>query len=476
MFDITADEATRLKSMSPAERAAERVNLIEEAERLQHFEHAGTLSRAQEARYNEALGAITHIDKLNKHDEIREAAKDPRRVISYSTGSNTTSRSGPFGSQRDGAARVVDEAFRSGDLPDHAAETVTKLLDEGREADQSLAARWATAVGDPAYRDAFVKLMADPDKGHLMWNARELAAYQTANEVRTAMSLTDGNGGHLVPLTLDPSVLITSAGSINPMRQVARQVKTMTDTWKGVTSAGVTAEWLAEGVEAADAGPTLAGPEIPTFKGSAFVPYSYEVDMDARNFLPEIAKLLTDGYEQLLATAFVTGNGTTAPKGFVTALDGTASEVAPTTVETFAAADLYKLIEAVPARFRANAAWQANLSILNLIDQFETTNGSKKFPELENNRLLRKPVYENSNMDGSFSAAATADNFLLAVGDWAQSYVIVDRIGSTIELIPNLVGTNRRPTGQRGAFLWGRVGGDAVNINGLRLLNVATTA
>jgi hypothetical protein len=36
-------------------------------------------------------------------------------------------------------------------------------------------------------------------------------------------------------------------------------------------------------------------------------------------------------------------------------------------------------------------------------------------------------------------------------------YVIADRIGSTLELIPILFGNNSRPTGQGGAFLWGRV-------------------
>jgi predicted phage gp36 major capsid-like protein len=50
--------------------------------------------------------------------------------------------------------------------------------------------------------------------------------------------------------------------------------------------------------------------------------------------------------------------------------------------------------------------------------------------------------------------------------------VIVDRIGNTLELIPNLVGANRRPTGQRGALLWFRTGSDSVVDNAFRLLNV----
>jgi HK97 family phage major capsid protein len=67
------------------------------------------------------------------------------------------------------------------------------------------------------------------------------------------------------PLVIDPTVLISSAGSINPIRAISRVVQTISDTWNGVTSAGVVAEWLAEGAEAADASRTLAQPSIPVY-------------------------------------------------------------------------------------------------------------------------------------------------------------------------------------------------------------------
>ena len=54
--------------------------------------------------------------------------------------------------------------------------------------------------------------------------------------------------------------------------------------------------------------------------------------------------------------------------------------------------------------------------------------------------------------------------------------VIVDRIGSTLELVPHLVGSSRRPTGQRGALLWFRTGSNVVVPQAFRMLNIATTA
>jgi HK97 family phage major capsid protein len=115
---------------------------------------------------------------------------------------------------------------------------------------------------------------------------------------------------------------------------------------------------------------------------------------------------------------------------------------------------------------------------MNAYRQFETSNGSLQFPELRENpaNLLGKRFYENSNLDSTIDAAATADNFMAICGDIAKAFYIVDRVGSTLEIIPNLVGANQRPTGQRGALLWFRSGSEVVNAPAARLLNIPTAA
>jgi HK97 family phage major capsid protein len=294
-----------------------------------------------------------------------------------------------------------------------------------------------------------------------------------------AMSLTDNAGGYLAPLVVDPAVLLTSNGSTNPLRAISRVVQTISDSWNGITSAGVTAEWTAEAAEVADASPTLGSPSIPVYKGDAFVPFSFEVGMDATNFMQELGKLLLDGADQLTATAYTVGSGTGQPTGVITGVAAVGgSVVSPTTVETFAAADLYKVQNALPPRFQPNASWNANLAILNTIRQFETTNGSLKFPELAQNppQLLGRAVYEISNMDGAINATATENNYVLLYGDFKQ-FVVVDRLGNALELVSHLFHTaNNRPSGQRGALLWFRTGSNVVVPQAFRLLNVATTA
>ena len=68
--------------------------------------------------------------------------------------------------------------------------------------------------------------------------------------------------------------------------------------------------------------------------------------------------------------------------------------------ESFTAADVFKVQNALPARFQGNAQWLANLSIINEAAQFETTNGALRFPEIGDGRLLRRPLNECSNMEG----------------------------------------------------------------------------
>ena len=115
---------------------------------------------------------------------------------------------------------------------------------------------------------------------------------------------------------------------------------------------------------------------------------------------------------------------------------------------------------------------------MNTYRGFETTGGAHEFPELRDNPpyLLGKAFHENSNMDGTIDAAATANNHALIYGDIAKAFYIVDRVGTTLELIPNIVGANQRPTGQRGALMWFRTGSEVVNVAAARLLDVPTTA
>lgn len=452
--DLTGSDADRFAALT---RRAEELHRVE-AERAEAS--ADLLKGVRSGRYRLLPGA-------NGQDDQTRAQADRNRP--------TTAR--------DTAMRTVDAHVSSGRLNARGAELVEGLMSTGPAPVQAWTQQWAATTGAPAYERAFAKLVGNPTHGHLTWTPEEADAYRRVSEVHTAqraMSLTDNAGGYMVPLTLDPAVNLTSAGSINPLRAISRVVQTGSDSWNGVTSAGVTAEWLAEGDEAADASPSLGSPSIPVHKASAFVPFSFEVEGDAIGFMTELGKLLADGAEQLSATAFTTGSGTGQPKGIITSLvasAGTVPLIPPATAETLSASDPYNVQNALPPRFQPNAQWCANLATINTLRQLETTNGSLKFPGLQGNppMLLGRTMHELSNMDGTINAAAAENNYPLLYGDFSN-FVIVDRVGSTLELVPHLVGSNRRPTGQRGALLWYRVGSDVVVPQAFRLLSIPTTA
>lgn len=436
------------------------------------------LNRAQIKNRHSTAEKIAYVKQLNE-----EIARLQRVSDAAESGYGTESGDGaaslhqgrPSG-LKGTVMRILDAEVKRKLLPEYAAERVEHLISEGTERQQTLSQRWAASTGDPEYLGAFSKQMSDPTKGHLLWTDAETNAYRRVVEVKTALGLGTGGGAEMVPLTLDPAIMLTNDGSINPLRRISRVVQTSSNTWEGVTSAGATAEWKAEHAQAADGTPALAGPSIPVHLGDVDVIYSYEVGMDALNFARGMQEVMMDAADNLAVAAYTTGTGTGQPKGVVTALAGTSSEINSGGTEALAAADPFTLQNALPARFSANAQWCAHIATINTLRQFETTNGSLKFPELAGNPpyLLTKRMNELSNMDGSINAAATANNYVMVYGDF-RNFVIVDRIGATVETLPGY-GTNMRPSAQRHAFLTFRTGSDVVVPQAFRLLDVPTTA
>lgn len=183
---------------------------------------------------------------------------------------------------------------------------------------------------------------------------------------------------------------------------------------------------------------------------TSFIPYSVEVGGDWPGMEQDLAMVMQDARDRLEATAHAKGTGTGQPAGIETELDGTASEIAPDTAETFAVSDVYNLQRQLPPRYRGNASWVMNIGTANTIRQFDTGGGGNFWTDLPDStpgRLLGwQATDEGTEFDDSpdIDAAATEDNFVLFVGDWSR-YVIVDRVGMAIEAIPHLFGSNQRP-------------------------------
>jgi HK97 family phage major capsid protein len=440
------------------------------------------MSRADEAEFDRMTDEVTAIDEhrrsLERADSMAKGRggaglryETERDGIDPYADERDDSRDDPRRGHRDAAMRTVDTLVAAEKLPARSAEVVEGLVRTGNPGEQSHTARLVAALGDDAYARAFAKMGANPTQGHLTWTARESEAFRTVEQLRSetrAMNTVDVQGGFLIPLQIDPAVLISSAGSNNPLRQIARTVTTSTDQWSGITSAGVTAEWIAEGAQVADASPSLGQPTIPVYKADAFIPFSFEIASDGLLFMDEIGKLLVDGLTQLSNQSFTTGSGQNQPSGIISSLSaGSAPSVVSSAASgVLAIGDVYNLQNQLPARFSAGAQWCAHLGILNTLRQF-VTGTVLAFPGLQNDpaTLLARNANELSNMTNGTAHTS----YPLVYGDW-YNFVIVDRWPSSLEFIPNLFGPQGRPTGQRGAFLWSRLGSDCVVPNSFRLL------
>lgn len=363
---------------------------------------------------------------------------------------------------RDRALRAIEAAPYMTDAHRESAEAV--LATDSRKGDK---ARYILEHGSPEYHEAFQEYLENPAAG----------PYQGRAD-RAALSLTGANGGYLVPFTLDPTVILTNNGATNPFRTIAKQVSITTDDWNGVTSAGVTAEWIAEATEVADASPTFTQPTITPAKADAYIQASMEVVADS-GVSGEISMLIADAKDRLEATAFATGSGSGQPKGIVTALQAvTASRVAGSSgaagAADFVLADVYAVANALPPRHRPNSSWVAEFSTLNRVRRFGegSTANAAFWADLgvaTPSQLLGRPVYESSAMDSTIVSGSNDD--ILILGDF-RKYQIVDRMGLELVYNPLVLGSNRRPTGEVAWVAFWRVGGDCLDANAFRMLRV----
>src|SRR3954453_15770862 len=216
------------------------------------------------------------------------------------------------------------------------------------------------------------------------------------------------------------------------MRSVARVETTAYNTKKFVTSTGVTSHWYAEAAQVSDDAPALLQPSIDCQKAMAFVPVSFELYEDS-SIAQQIGGVFADSKAAEEARVFTTGAGTTEPKGIITALVAAGgSTVIATGTNVLAQADLYANQAALPPRWRPNAKWMMNLSILNGYRQLPQATGLNYSVINDGGPVPKALGWEiaDNSMDGTLNAAGAHD-FLVLSGDFSN-YAIVDRVGAEI--------------------------------------------
>jgi HK97 family phage major capsid protein len=338
-------------------------------------------------------------------------------------------------------------------------------------------ARYIAAVGDPDYASAFGKMLAHPTDAHLRFTREEAAAVQAVSESILERGMTEGTGsagGFGIPIAIDPTILLASNGALNPVRDIARVITVGTRETRLVSSVGAAASFDAEEAEVSDDTIALVQPTITAQMARMFVPFTYELGDDYASLVTELGRVIADEKDKLESTMFLSGNGTNQPVGLL-AIGTTGSLTTTQRVQTDVAAtldidDWWDLKGTFGSlRWAGAGTLLANPKSLDNAFRF-TPAGSTTEPQAMPTRegpFMGLPKREWSEM----VSTTTTGSKVGLVGDFSN-YVIADRIGLEVEIVPTLFGTNHRPTGQRGVFARWRVGSVVAVPNAFRYLEV----
>ena len=355
-----------------------------------------------------------------------------------------------------------------------AADRLDKLVRSPRF---DFEARYLAAVGDDHYESAFGKMLAHPHDAHYRFSPEETAAVQAVSAVIAQRGMTEGTGsagGFGIPISIDPTILLASNGVLNPVREISRKMTVSTRETRLVSSVGAAASFDAEEAEVSDDTIALVQPTITAQMARMFIPFSYELGDDYRGLVEELGRVIVDEKDKLESTKFLSGTGTNEPVGLL-AVGSTGSLTTTQRVQTDVAAtldidDWWDLRGTFGSlRWAPAGTILANPKTFDNAFRF-TPAGSTTEPQAMPTRegpFMGLPKREWSEM----VTTTTTGSKVGLVGDF-DNYVIADRIGLEIDIVPTLFGTNHRPTGQRGVFARWRVGSVVAVPNAFRYLEV----
>ena len=261
-------------------------------------------------------------------------------------------------------------------------------------------------------------------------------------ELKAGLSSASNSAGYVVPEQTERAIeRRLMAGS--PMREIATVRTVAAGVFrKPVSIVGVGSGWAAETAGRPETDPaTLALLEFPSADLYACPAATQNLLDDALVDLDEwLAAEVEDAFAAQETEAFVNGDGTNKPRGFLdydivadaTQAWGEIGYVASGGAGAFAAEDpadrLIDLIYAPKAQYRPNSRFVMNRRTVSAVRKFKDADGNYIWQPAqragETASLLGYPVTEIETMP-----EIAADAPAIAFGDFRRGYLIVDRAG-----------------------------------------------
>ena len=301
-------------------------------------------------------------------------------------------------------------------------------------------------------------------------------------EAKALSAGSSADGGYLVPQDTEFEIGRRLA-EVSPIRAIAgnRQVST-TVYRKPFLITGAAVGWVGETAARAQTdSPTLAELSFPTMELYAMPAATQPLlDDSAVNIDEWLASEIDTAFAEQEGAAFVSGDGTNKPKGFLAY--GTVAESSWAWgslgyVISGAAADfpasnpsnpLLDLVYAVKSGYRQNGRFVMNRRTQSEIRKMKDANGNYLWqpPAQAGGQasLMGFPLVEAEDMPD-----IGAGNFPIAFGDFRRGYLVVDRMG---------VRVLRDPYSAKPYVLFyvtKRVGGGVQDFDAIKLLKIAAT-
>lgn len=340
---------------------------------------------------------------------------------------------------------------------------------------------------DSEYRRSFFDWMRNPKdfdkqkKAQEAFKALELKKSTIEGKAAATSSLTGAAGGFALPEIVENAILRLGV-DVSGVRSIAKVVQVGSPDYKELVDInGATFEWIGEG----DTRNQTNTPDLyevaPTFGMASAKPQATEESLDDLFFNVEdwLVTSVREAFDQGEGAAFISGNGTKKPTGFLagpapvattdaTRAFGTLQYVAsgqaaalPTSLDV-----MHDLVYSLRARYRNNARWVMNKSVLSALRKYkDTTNQYLWQPALTAGQPSTFMGYAVSEMEDMPAVAANA--FPVAFGDFNEGYLIADLVGLRITR------DDITTPGYVKFYVRKRVGGKLRNTQAIKVLKIA---
>lgn len=264
---------------------------------------------------------------------------------------------------------------------------------------------------------------------------------QVDAELKTLVTGTPSAGGYTVAPEYWTNIL-TKITEMSPIRQLASVTTVGTNkVYIPVLDSDAVGSWVTETASRTEDEPEFSQVAIDVFEYALRIPVSRQLLEDS---FVDIAAFLANrtavGMAKAESSAFVHGNGTSAPQGFLHASN--ISQYNVVDANQNGSDILAKVLDAyyaLPTEYAQRGAWLMNRSTIAAIRKaadLSTTRTSIWSDGVGVGtpaRLLGAPIYESPDLDDIASGdSPVADTYPIAFGDWESAYQVIDRVGLEI--------------------------------------------